>query len=294
MSQNSLQKLDTIKNKIYTIRGKQVMLDSDLASLYNVETKSLNLAVKRNIDRFPNSFRFQLNNGEYQRLRLQIETSKRNRGGRRYIPFVFTEQGIAMLSAVLKSEVAVNVSVQIMEAFVSMRHFIQNNADIFKRLDTLEIKQLETDGKIGKVLNALDNKQIQPKQGIFFEGQIFDAYVIMSQIIKSAQKSIVLIDNFIDETVLTLFSKRKKEVTLKILTGKITKQKQLDVKKFNDQFPEAEIIEFNISHDRFIIIDEKTIYLLGASLKDLGKKWFGFAKMDVNVKEVIEKVRLYG
>ena len=294
MSQNSLQKLDTIKNKIYTIRGKQVMLDSDLASLYNVETKSLNLAVKRNIDRFPNSFRFQLNNGEYQRLRLQIETSKRNRGGRRYIPFVFTEQGIAMLSAVLKSEVAVNVSVQIMEAFVSMRHFIQNTADIFKRLDTLEIKQLETDGKIGKVLNALDNKQIQPKQGIFFEGQIFDAYVIMSQIIKSAQKSIVLIDNFIDETVLTLFSKRKKEVTLKILTGKITKQKQLDVKKFNDQFPEAEIIEFNISHDRFIIIDEKTIYLLGASLKDLGKKWFGFAKMDVNVKEVIEKVRLYG
>jgi hypothetical protein len=265
------------------------MLDRDLAKLYMVETRRLNEQVRRNINRFPEEFMFQLSKNELEDWMSQIATSNKVKMGLRKRPFAFTEQGIAMLSSVLKSEIAVNVSINIIKAFVSMRHFIQNNADIFKRLDTLELKQLETEGKIGKVLNALENKQIQPKQGIFFDGQIFDAYVIMSQIIRSAQKSIVLIDNFIDETVLTMFSKRKKGVKLKILTRNITKQKQLDVKKFNDQFPEAEIIEFNVSHDRFIIIDDKTIYLLGASLKDLGKKWFGFAKMDVNVKEVLEK-----
>lgn len=289
MAENSLQKIDIIKSRIYTIRGKQVMLDRDLAKLYMVETRRLNEQVKRNINRFPEEFMFQLSKKELEDWMSQIATSNKVKMGLRKLPFAFTEQGIAMLSSVLKSEIAVNVSINIIKAFVSMRHFIQNNADIFKRLDTLELKQLETDGKIGKVLNALENKQLQPKQGIFFDGQIFDAYVIMSQIIRSAQKSIVLIDNFIDETVLTMFSKRKRGVKLKILTRNITKQKQLDVKKFNDQFPEAEIIEFNVSHDRFIIIDDKTIYLLGASLKDLGKKWFGFAKMDVNVREVLEK-----
>lgn len=287
MGANGLQKLDDIKSKIYTIRGKQVMLDRDLAEFFNVETRAINQAVKRNKERFLSEYCFSLEFQEFMDLKSQFVIS--SWGGIRKMPHVFTETGVAMLSTVLKSSVAVEISIKIMEAFVSMRHFIQNNADIFKRLDTLELKQLETDGKIGKVLNALENKQIQPKQGIFFDGQIFDAYVIMSQIIKSAQKSIVLIDNFIDETVLTMFSKRKKGVKLKILTRKITKQKQLDVKKFNDQFPEAEIIEFNVSHDRFIIIDDKTIYLLGASLKDLGKKWFGFAKMDVNVREVLEK-----
>ena len=289
MSQNSLMKLDDIRSYILTIRGKQVMLDRDLAKLYGVETKRLNEQVRRNINRFPEEFMFQLSKTEMEKWKSQIATSNLVKMGLRKLPFVFTEQGVAMLSAVLNSEKAVNVSIDIIKAFVSMRHFIQSNADIFKRLDTLEIKQLETEEKIENVLNAMENQEIQPKQGIFFDGQIFDAYVLVSQIIKSAQKSIVLIDNFIDETVLTIFSKKEKGVTLKILTREVTKQKQLDVKKFNDQFPKAEIIEFNISHDRFIIIDEKIIYLLGASLKDLGKKWFGFAKMDVNAKEVLKK-----
>lgn len=293
MSEKSLKTLDDIKSKIYTFRGKQVMLDSDLAELYCIETKNLNLAVKRNIERFPSKFRFQLNKEEYEVLRLQNETSKLKQGGRRYSPYVFTEQGVSMLSAVLKSEVAVKVSIQIMEAFVSMRHFLLNNADIFKRLATLELKQIENDSKVEKVLDALESKQIQPKQGIFFEGQIFDAYVIVSQIIKSAERSIVLIDNFIDETVLTMFSKRKKGVKLKILTKNITKIVKLDVSKLDKQYPDVELLEFKGSHDRFIIIDEKTIYLLGASLKDLGKKWFGFAKMDVNAKKVLEKAGVF-
>lgn len=289
MSQNSLQKLDDIKSYIYTIRGKQVMLDRDLAGLYGVETKRLNEQVRRNINRFPEEFMFQLSKTEMENWKSQFATSNLIKMGLRKLPFAFTEQGVAMLSAVLNSEKAVNVSIDIIKAFVSMRHFIQSNADIFRRLDTLEIKQLETEEKIENVLSAMENQQIQPKQGIFFDGQIFDAYILVSQIIKSARKSIVLIDNFIDETVLTIFSKKEKGVTLKILTREVTEQKRLDVKKFNDQFPEAEIIEFNISHDRFIIIDEKTIYLLGASMKDLGKKWFGFAKMDVNAQEVLKK-----
>lgn len=289
MNKNSLQKLDDIKSYILTIRGKQVMLDRDLAGLYGVETKRLNEQVRRNINRFPEEFMFQLSKTEMENWKSQFATSNLIKMGLRKLPLAFTEQGVAMLSAVLNSEKAVNVSIDIIKAFVSMRHFIQSNADIFKRLNTLEIKQLETEGKIENVLSAMENQQIQPKQGIFFDGQIFDAYVLVSQIIKSARESIVLIDNFIDETVLTIFSKKEKGVTLKILTREVTEQKRLDVKKFNDQFPEAEIIEFNISHDRFIIIDKKTIYLLGASLKDLGKKWFGFAKMDVNAKEVLKK-----
>ena len=231
MSQNSLMKLDDIRSYILTIRGKQVMLDRDLAKLYGVETKRLNEQVRRNINRFPEEFMFQLSKTEMEKWKSQIATSNLVKMGLRKLPFVFTEQGVAMLSAVLNSEKAVNVSIDIIKAFVSMRHFIQSNADIFKRLDTLEIKQLETEEKIENVLNAMENQEIQPKQGIFFDGQIFDAYVLVSQIIKSAQKSIVLIDNFIDETVLTIFSKKEKGVTLKILTREVTKQKQLDVKK---------------------------------------------------------------
>ena len=293
MSVNSLQKLDDIKSRIYSIRGKQVMIDRDLAKLYGVETKRLNEQVRRNIKRFPEEFMFQLSKDELKDWKSQFAASNTVKMGLRKLPFVFTEQGIAMLSTVLNSSVAVDVSIQIMKAFISMRHFLQNNADVFKRLATLEVKQINTDNKVEKVLNALENKEIQPKQGIFFEGQIFDAYVILSQIIKSAEKSIVLIDNFIDESVLTVFSKRKKGVNLKILTRNITKPKKLDVSKFNEQYPEVELIEFKNSHDRFIIIDAKTIYLLGASLKDLGKKWFGFAKMDVNAKEVLKKAGIF-
>jgi hypothetical protein len=196
-----------------------------------------------------------------------------------------------MVSAVLNTETSIIISIKIMKAFVSMKRFLQNNADVFKRLDTLEIKQIETDEKIGKVLSALESKQLQPKQGIFFNGQVFEAYKLVSDIVRSAEKSIVLIDNFIDDTVLTLFSKRKKGVTLKILTKTLEKKKILDVKKFNEQFPPAEIIKFDNSHDRFMIIDEKDLYHFGASLKDLGKKWFAFSKMDIEVGDMIRRVK---
>ncbi|MBP7433857.1 ORF6N domain-containing protein [bacterium] len=294
MAGNELIQIDAIKSRIFTIRGMQVMLDSDLAELYGVETKNLNLAVKRNIERFPNTFRFQLAEEEYKVLRLQIETSNEKRGGRRYAPFVFTEQGVAMLSAVLRSETAIKVSIRIMEAFVSMRHFILENEQISKRFEIIEKRQMEykieTDSRIEKVLSALESKQIQPKQGIFFDGQVFDAHKFVSDIVRSAEKSIILIDNYVDDTVLTLFSKRKQGVTLKILTKNLSKQIQLDTQKFNEQFPPAEIIEFNHSHDRFMIIDNHDLYLFGASLKDLGRKWFGFAKMDIKSTEILAKL----
>jgi len=301
MNGKELIKQDDIQRKIYTIRGVQVMLDSDLALLYCVETKVLNQAVKRNIERFPESFRFQLTDDEMMNLRSQFVTSRfgnnfksqnatLNWGGRRTNSYVFTEPGVAMLSAVLKSETAVRMSIQIINAFVAMRRFISSNAQIFKRLDTLEIKQIETDRKIDTVLNAIESKEIQPKQGIFYDGQIFDAYKFVSDLIKTAHKSIVLIDNYIDESVLTLFSKRKKGISLVIFTKTISRQMELDLKKYNQQYPPAEIREFNNSHDRFMIIDGTVVYHIGASLKDLGKKWFAFSKMDIGAVEMLSKL----
>lgn len=197
-----LIQLDDIKNRIFTIRSVQVMLDSDLALFYNIETKNLNLSVKRNIERFPDHFRFQLSEEEYRILRLQIETSKEKRGGRRYLPVVFTEQGVAMLSAVLRSKTAVRISIRIIEAFISMRHLIKENSQIFHRVEIIEKRQIEykieTDNKIEKLFNAIKSKQLQPKQGIFFEGQIFDAHNFVSDLVRSAEKSIIIIDNFVD------------------------------------------------------------------------------------------------
>jgi len=291
MGGNELIKIDEIKSRIFTIRGMQVMLDSDLAELYNTETKFLNRAVKRNRERFPESFMFQLT--EIENLRFQNGTSKIH-GGRRYLPNVFTESGIAMLSAVLKSDIAIKVSVQIMEAFVAMRKFINQNADVFFQINSVEKKLIdyktETDEKLSIIFKTIEANQLPPKQGVFFEGQVFDAHKLVSDIVRSAEKSIVLIDNFVDDTVLTLFSKRKQGVALKILTKNRSKQLQLDMQKFNEQFPPAEIKEFSYSHDRFMIIDGKDLYLFGASLKDLGKKWFGFARMDVGAAEIIAKL----
>ena len=288
MGENELIKIDEIKSRIFTIRGMQVILDRDIAYLFGVETKVLNQAVKRNKERFLDDFYFMLSNQELANLRSQFVTS--SWGGTRKNPYVFTETGVAMLSSVLKSSTAVKMNIMIMKAFVSMRHFISNNDDIFKRMKTVEIKLLETDSKIEKVLSALESKQIQPKQGVFFDGQIFDAHKFISDIVRSAEKSIILIDNFVDDTVLTLFSKRRQGVALKILTKNLSKQLILDTRKFNEQFPPAEIKEFSCSHDRFMIIDGKDLYLFGASLKDLGKKWFGFARIDVGVAEVLTKL----
>lgn len=277
-----------IQNKIYSIRGVQVMLDTDLAGLYSVETKALNQAVKRNIERFPEAFRFQLTEPEFSNLRSQIVTS--SWGGNRYLPYVFTEQGVSMLSAVLRSETAVKMSIRIINAFVEMRRFILNNAQLFQRLEGLEMKQIETDKRIDQILDALQSGTAKPKQGIFYDGQIFDAYLFVSDLIKSAKQSLVLIDNYVDESVLTLFSKRNADVEATIYTQNISKQLLLDVEKHNRQYPQIQLLEFKQSHDRFLIIDDWETYHFGASLKDLGKKWFAFSKFEKEALEMLVKL----
>jgi hypothetical protein len=291
MSNTHLIKIEEIQNKIYTFRGVQVMSDRDLASLYGVETRVLNQAVKRNSGRFPKEFCFQLTNEEFDNWKSQIVISNEDKMGLRRPPYVFTEQGVAMLSAVLKSETAVKVSVAIINAFVAMRRFLISNAKVFERLDSLELKQLDTNEKIEQVLDAIESKKIQPRQGVFFDGQVFDAYKFVSGLIRKANKSILLIDNYIDETILDLFSKKKKNVTVTIFTNRITKVMLLDVKKFNTQYPTVEIKQFTKAHDRFLIMDEKDVYHFGASLKDLGKKWFAFSKMDKSAFSLLENLK---
>ena len=289
MSGNDLIKPEEIQSRIHTLRGVQVMLDMDLAALYMVETRILNQAVKRNRERFPGRFCFQLSDGEFEILKSQIVMS--SWGGRRTNPYAFTEQGVAMLSAVLKSDVAIEISVKIIDAFVAMRRFIFANAQVFQRLDTLEIKQLETDEKIDHVLNAMESKEIQLKQGIFFDGQIFDAYQFVSDLFRSAEESIVIIDNYIDDSVLVHLAKRNKDVKVALFTKNISRSLALDVKKFNEQYPAIEIKEFKNSHDRFVIIDNTAVYHFGASLKDLGKKWFAFSKMDIKAVEMLTRLK---
>lgn len=253
----------SIQRKIYIIRDVQVMLDSDLAEFYGVRTKRLNEQVRRNIERFPEEFMFCLTDNEFEDWKSQIVTSNQTylrsqnatsnkKGGRRYLPYVFTEPGVAMLSGVLKSDTAVKMSIQIIGAFVAMRKFIINNAQLFQRIDTVEKRQLKhemtTNEKFEEVFNALQNKELEPKQGIFFNGQIFDAHKFVAGLIRKAVKSILLIDNYIDETVLTLFSKRKKKVAVKIYTKEISKTLALDIEKFNSQYPAIAIKEFWRSH----------------------------------------------
>jgi len=279
-----------IESRIFTIRGMQVMLDSDLAKLYNVETKALNQAVKRNSERFPESFRIQLSEVEIQNLRSQIVTSSEIHGGRRYLPFVFTEQGVAMLSAVLKSSVAVAVSIEIIEAFVSMRRNQYQFLGLAQRVERLESKQIQTERKLEKIFKALDSGH-DIKQGLFFNDQIFDAYVFSSELISRAKKSIILIDNYIDETTLLQLSKRNEKVHCTIYTEKITAQLKLDLEKHNAQYHSIEIRILKNVHDRFLILNEKELYHLGASLKDLGKRWFAFSRLDGLVQEVLNHLR---
>jgi len=296
MGENKIVDADKLKGLIYTIRGVQVMYDSDLAVLYAVEIKRLNEQVKRNRERFPEEFMFQLTDDEFAFLRSQNATLETGRGRhRKYLPYVFTEQGVAMLSAVLRSETAVKISIQIIKAFVAMRKFITTNAQIFHRLDAVEQKQFEhkteTDEKFDQIFNAIESKEITPKQGIFFDGQIFDAYKFVSDLIRRAKKSIIIIDNYIDDSVLLLLTKRTKSVTVKIFTKTISKQLALDVKKYNSQYPPVEIKKFKYAHDRFIIIDDKEVFHFGASLKDLGKKWFAFSKLEKDAFRLMERLK---
>ena len=324
-----------IEPLIRTIRGQQVLLDSDLAILYGVETRQLNQQVKRNIERFPEDFMFQLTKVELINLKSQIATSSAienslrsqivtlntnnhslrsqnatlnagtnlksqivtsSHGGARKLPYAFTENGIAMLSSVLRSPIAIQVNIRIMRAFTAMRQFIASNAQIFQRLDVMEQNQLaivahqtETDHKLEEVFRRLDSGNVHPHQGIFYDGQIFDAYTFINDRIREATTRIILIDNYIDDSVLTMLAKRTDKVAATIYTKKPSAQLQLDIQKHNAQYPPIEIVEFDRSHDRFLCIDE-TVYHLGASIKDLGKKWFAFNRMEMPTTELLQKM----
>lgn len=279
-----------IENRIYSIRGQQVMLDSDLAEIYQVETKVFNQAVKRNTERFPENFRFQLTHDEFEviNLRSQFVTSSLNYGGRRYLPYVFSEQGLAMLSAVLRSDVAIKVSIEIMNAFVEMRRILINNASLFHRLDKMEIKQLQADQKFEEIFKAMESDKLHSEKGIFYNGQVFDAYTFVCDIIRNAKISIILLDNYADDTVLTLLGKRNNDVTATIYTKNISNQLRLDLQRYNSQYPPIEIEIFSDAHDCFLIVDDMELYHIGASLKDLGKKWFAFSRMDIEVGRMLQ------
>lgn len=331
-----LQPLENIENLIQVIRGKQVILDRDLARLYGVETRVLNQAVQRNIERFPADFMFQLSKEEFENwksqfaisnkdefsrsqiatlnddskdLRSQFATSNVNsinltsqivisngRGGQRYLPYAFTENGIAMLSSVLRSPIAIATNIQIMRAFTAMRRFIAANAQVFQRLEVIEHTQLslaahqeEADKKFEEIFRRLDDGSVTQKQGIFYDGQIFDAYVFITERVREAKKRIVLIDNYIDETVFTILDKRTQGTKAKVYTKNLTPQLSLDLEKHNAQYAPIEVEPFDRSHDRFLCIDD-TVYHIGASLKDLGKKWFAFAKMELTTDELLTKI----
>ncbi len=285
--QISILEENSIRSKIHFIRGQQVMLDRDLAALYGVETKVMNQAVKRNIERFPENFMFQLSENEYEIWRSQFVTSNSDKMGLRRPPYAFTEQGVAMLSAVLKSETAIKVSIQIMNAFVSMRHFFQNNAEIFVELKTMRQHQIdtdihlnETDKKVDELFSLMDKYNINETQGIFFQGQIFDAYAKFESFLAAAKKEIILIDNYVDLSILQRLAKKKKGINVTIYTDPKTKLTAQDVQTFNAQYPTLTLNHTTKTHDRFLIIDKATIYHIGASLKDLGKKCFGFSVLD--------------
>lgn len=272
----------SIKNLIYFVRGQQVMLDSDLAMLYQVETKAFNQAVSRNIERFPENFRFQLTKEEFEALRSQIVTSK-GRGGRRYRPYMFTEQGIAMLSGVLRSDVAVQVSISIMNTFVEMRRFFANNTLLFEKVSDIELKQLEyqksTDERFDKVFQYIED-HAESEQKIFFDGQIYDAFSLITSIIQKAQKEIVLIDGYVDVDTLNILAKKNSSVDVKIYTYASARLTNRDADNFNAQYPTVTVKKTQVFHDRFIILDGKIAYHIDASIKDAGKKCFGISLID--------------
>ena len=285
-----------IESLIIMLRGQQTLLDRDLAMLYGVETRRLNEQVQRNIERFPEDFMFQLTKEEFENWKSQFATSNSIKMGARKRPYAFTRNGIAMLSSVLRSQTAVDVNISIMRAFTATQQFFAANAQMFQRIEVIEHNQLalaarqqDIDKKVEQIFNRLDDRSKTPTQGIFYDGQIFDAYTFVSDLIRSAKKSIVLFDNYVDDTVLTMLDKRKKKVLATIYTKSISKQFSLDLTKHNSQYQPIEVNEFGKVHDRFLCIDN-VVYHIGASLKDLGKKWFAFTKMEMPMEELIGKM----
>lgn len=284
-----------IEPLIYQVRGYQVMLDSDLARLYGVDTRRLNEQVKRNLERFPEDFMFQLSKEEVQNLMSQFATS--SWGGTRKQPYAFTENGVAMLSSVLRSKTAIEVNIRIMRAFSAMRGFMMSNARVFQRLETLEHHQLllqqhqsDTDKKIEEVLNRLDSGDSRPVEGFFFEGQIFDAYALISDLIRMARTRIVLIDNYVDDRVLKVLTKRAEGVSATIYTDPRHSQISNDLRRHNAKYPRIDVKHCSNVHDRFLIIDE-VVYLIGGSIKDLGKKIVAFSRLHQNPGEILVRLR---
>ncbi len=284
-----------IKTLIYRIRGRQVMLDSDLAVLYQVETRRVNESVKRNQARFPESFCFQLTKSEYENLMSQIATSSSgsNHGGRRKLPHVFTEQGVAMLSAVLHSDIAVAVSVRIMEAFVALRRFSVANAELLARIQGLERRQDKTDQRLDFIFEFIGD-QSAPCQKLFFEGQLYDAFSLIVDLIQEAKKKIIVVDGYVDTKTLNILAKKHTGVEVVVWTKPNCKLTTMDVDLFNAQYPLLSVRYSSSFHDRFLVIDEKTCYHVGASLKDAGKKCFALSRLvDPSLAQaVLRKVQL--
>lgn len=280
-----------IKNLIYYIRGKQVMLDSDVAMLYHYETKNINKAMKRNIERFPEDFCFRLNKEELEEMWFQNGTTLKNDNmkyrSEQYLPYVYTEQGISMLSGILKNDIAIEVSIKIIRAFIEMRKILISNGQIFERLTNVEYKLLEHDKKFDEIFNEFKNDE-NITQKIFFEGQIWDSYSLIIDLIKRAKSRITIIDNYIDDSILKMLSKKKNNVEVIILTSSKSNIQSLDIQKFNREYPTLKVAKTEKFHDRFIILDNEELYHCGASFKDLGKKCFGINK--IGDQEVIKSI----
>ena len=285
LNQHDIEKL------IITVRGEQVLIDRDLANIYQVEVKQMNRQVKRNIDRFPEDFMFQLTKTEYDSLKCHFGTSNKRGGDRRALPYAFKQQGVGMLSGLLRSEIAVETNIKIMRAFVAMRRFIVQNAGILMRIAHLERHQIETDEKIDKILDKMDemSPKLLPEQ-IFQTGCVWDAWSYVSDLVRSAQQRIVLIDNFVDDRVLSLLSKRADGVKATIYT-RYYEQFLTDLKKHNEQYPAIEFVQLpRRNHDRFLIIDDK-VYFMGASLKDMGAGLCAVTEMQILPETLLNFVK---
>lgn len=284
-----------VNGLILTLRSMPVLIDADLAELYGVTTKVLNQAVRRNIERFPEGFKFQLTREEKDELVTNCDRFKRLKHSSA-MPNAFTEQGVAMLSAVLHSDTAIKTSISIMNAFVAMRHFIHTNNALLQRMNSLELQQLalakDTQTQFDKVFSELAEKNATtPKQGVFFEGQVFDAYRFVSDLLRQAKHSVVLIDNYVDDRVLDQLNKRGAGVAATILCKKISRSLQNDLDRHNAQYPAIRAMEFALSHDRFLILDGIQVYHLGASMKDLGVNWFAFSKLEASALTVMDRIK---
>ena len=272
-------------------------MDSDLARLYNCKngTKEINQAVKNNPDKFPKRFVFKLTNEEEYVLKSKILTSSLNTyGGRRKLSYVFTEQGVYMLATIIKTKEASKVTIKIMDTFVMMRKFISENKDTYKEITIIRNKLLEHDDKINELFDKFErNGSI--KQTIFFNGQIYDAYEVIVDLIKTAKESITIIDNYLDDGILKILSKKNENIKVLLITKNNTKINKLDIDKFNKEYPTINIKYDNTYHDRFIIIDNKELYHLGASIKDLGNKTFAINKIEDKrcVNMLIKQVNKY-